>query len=288
MKQNLSPNAIDNPHVPEFASWISYRRFEERVKRSRRHIWDQEIAAFLDTVMGTRQKRDTGIPEDSILWRAQLGVEYVPLKDLAGVEVDQEPMGFPAARMKPIAEFAREGRANSSGIPVLYLASTEQTAISEVRPWVGSQVSVAQFRVARQLNAIDLTQGHDRSSWEHLTWEQLLGEEEPSAEAKEKAVWTDIDNAFSQPVTLSDDKENYIPTRILAELFQEAGYDAIVYRSQFDQEGKDGLNIAIFALEDAVIINCAPYRIEGITVKYKESGQRWFAKGDSSHVALQH
>ena len=191
-------------------------------------------------------------------------------------------MGFSEDRMKPTAQFAGEGRANSWGIPVLYLASTEQTAISEVRPWVGSEVSVAQFKVVRNLNAIDLTQGHGESSWSGLTLKQLWGEEEPDSQARQRAVWIDIDNAFSRPVTQSDERVNYVPTRILAELFQEAGYDAIVYRSHFGQEEKDGYNIAIFNLEDAEILNCAPYRVDSIKVKYKQFGNRWFVKGDSS------
>ena len=281
MNPDLLPEAVDDPQAPEFASWRSYRRFEERVKRHRRHIWDREITAFLDTVMRTRQNRDAEIPEGTILWRAQLGVEYVPVKDEDGQEFGEETLGFSSVRMKPVADHAREGRANSSGIPALYLASTEQTAISEVRPWVGSEVSVAQFKVTRKLNAIDLTQGHGKSSWRYLTLRQLFGEEEPDPDAKEKAVWIDIDNAFSRSVTLSDDKENYVPTCILAELFQETGYDAIVYRSQFDQEDIEGYNIAIFKLEDAAIRNCAPYRVESIRVNYKEIGNRWYVKQDS-------
>ena len=280
---DLLPELVDNPQIPEFASWRSYRKFEERVKRRRRHIWDLEIDAFLETVIQTRSDRDFEIPEGAVLWRAQLGVKYVLTKDISGEELIELPMGFSDDRMKPIGEFAREGRANSSGIPVLYLASTEKTAISEIRPWVGSEVSVAQFKVSRNLNAIDLTQGHGESSWSGLTLKQLWGEEEPDAQAKQRAVWIDIDNAFSRPVTLSDEKVNYVPTRILAELFQEAGYDAIVYRSQFGQEGKDGYNIALFELEDAEILNCAPYQVENIEVNYEQVGDRWFARRDASH-----
>ena len=282
MNPDLLAEAVDDPQIPEFASWRSYRNFEERVMRYRRHVWDRAIGAFLDTVMRTRQNRDAEISKGSILWRAQLGVDYVSFRDASGEEGGEEPMGFSGDRMKPVAEHAREGRANSSGIPVLYLASTEQTAISEVRPWVGSEVSIAQFSVTRPLNAIDLTQGHGKSSWSGLTLSQLWGQEEVNAEDKEKAVWNDIDNAFSRPVTLSDERENYVPTRILAELFGEAGYDAVVYRSQFGQDGKDGYNIAVFKLEDAEILNCAPYRVERIEVNFKESGNRWYARHASS------
>ena len=151
MKRNLSPEAMDDPQILEFASWRSYRKFEQRVKRYRRHICDREIEAFLKTVVQGRQGRDAEILKDTILWRAQLGVDYVPLKDEDGQEFGEDPMEFSGTMMKPVAEYTREGRANSSGIPVLYLASTEQTAISEVRPWVGTEVSVAQFRVTASL-----------------------------------------------------------------------------------------------------------------------------------------
>ena len=282
MDLNLLAEAVDDPQTPEFASWRSYRKFEERVIRHRRHIWDREIGAFLDTVMCTRQKRDAEIEKGAILWRAQLGVDYVTFREESGEEETEEPMGFSGSRMNPDAEHAKEGRANSSGIPVLYLASTRRTAISEVRPWVRSELSVAQFRVTRQLTAIDLTQGHGKPPWSGLTLQQMWGKEEVNAEEKARAVWYDIDNAFSRPVTPSDEREHYVPTRILAELFQEAGYDAIVYRSQFGQDGKDGYNIAIFKLEDAEILNCAPYRVESVEVNFKEFGNPWSKRPASS------
>ena len=43
----------------------------------------------------------------------------------------------------PPNSIARHGRANPRGIPYLYLANDQLTAISEVRPWVGCYVSIA-------------------------------------------------------------------------------------------------------------------------------------------------
>ncbi len=103
----------------------------------------------------------------------------------------------------------------------------------------------------------------------------LLGDEAPDAEAKQKAVWIGIDSAFSQPVTLSDDLADYVPTQILSELFADAGYDAIIYRSQF---GEAGYNIALFNAEDADAINCAPYVVKGIELKYEQIGNMWVSK----------
>ena len=217
------------------------------------------------------------IPQKTILWRAQPGIDYIPLTN-EGEIVGEEPVGLPSTRMKPVPEHTREGRANSAGIPVLYLASTERTAVSEVRPWVGSELSVAQFKVTRELRAVNLTPRHGMSSWEGLTFAQLGGREETDAEGKELAVWTDIDNAFSRPVLLSDERDSYLPTRILAELFQEAGFNAIVYRSQFGQEDRIGYNVAIFELCDAEILNCAPYEVHSITVEFKQTGNRWYSQ----------
>jgi hypothetical protein len=268
---------LDDPTKPEFASWRSYQEFVRRVRHTRRYVWDSRVKAFLDTVLATLKDRDLKILKDSVLYRAQRDIQYDSVVDDEGREIGREPHGLGAERMKPRANRATEGRINPAGIPVLYLASTEQTAISEVRPWVGSEISVAQFKIIRDLKAVNLSIGHGQTSIGHITFEQLFGDKPMDDEIKEKAVWIDVDNAFSRPVTLADDTADYVPTQVLAELFKDAGYDAIIYRSQF---GEKGYNVALFDIEDAEAINCAPYQVIGIEVKYKQIGNRWFSTKD--------
>jgi len=108
-----------------------------------------------------------------------------------------------------------------------------------------------------------------------------MGGKPLTAEQKEKAVWIDIDNAFSTPVTLSDDRADYAPTQILAELFRQQGYDAIGYKSHFgDQEERKGYNIAIFDPTAVEIVSCAPYRVKSIKVESEQMGNPWFRKSD--------
>ncbi len=51
----------------------------------------------------------------------------------------------------PPAQLAGHGRLNPRGIPYLYLASDELTAISEVRPWKDAELTLAEFRTIRTL-----------------------------------------------------------------------------------------------------------------------------------------
>ena len=264
---------LDDPTKPEFASWRSYGNFARQVRRGRRYVWGEEVQAFLDTVLATRKDRDRIIQKDTILYRAQQGIEEVSYKDEDGKELPALS-AYGSERMKPLQDRAKEGRVNPAGIPVLYLATSEQTAISEVRPWIGTEISLAQFKIVRDLRALDLSLGHDQWPIGHLTLEELGGEKVPDAQKKEKVVWVEIDNAFSRPVTPSDDTAYYAPTQILAELFQDAGYDAIAYRSQF---GEMGYNIALFNVDDAEPITAVPCRITKINVEFDEIGDRWFS-----------
>ena len=86
----------DDPKVPEFASWRSYTDFARRVRTKRRYVWESEVDAFLDTVLATVQGRDRTISKGSVLYRAQLGIDY--REDENGVEVQAYGMD----RMKPL------------------------------------------------------------------------------------------------------------------------------------------------------------------------------------------
>jgi hypothetical protein len=260
---------------PEFFSWRSYQDFARLVRHTCRYVWHIEVQAFLDTVLATLKDRDMKLARGKVLYRAPRGINYDPTVDDDGNDLGEAPWGFDANRMKPLTDRAREGRVNPTGIPVLYLASEIHTAISEVRPWVGSDISVAQFKILRDIKAINLSAGHDQDAAGHLTLDQLTDAETPDAASKEKSVWIDIDNAFSRPVTFSDDATDYVPTQILAELFRNAGYQAIIYRSQF---GKRGYNIALFNAEDAEVISCTPFRVTCIGVNYEPMGNTWHSR----------
>jgi RES domain len=192
---------MDDPEKPEFASWRSFDDFGRRVRHKRRFVWDAPIDAFLETVIATIKDRDVTLTQGLLFYRAQRGIDWVTRTDDDGNEVGEDLVGFSSVRMKPRQNRSTEGRANPSGVSVLYLANTEQTAISEVRPWIGDELSVAQFRISRDLRAIDLSHGFGQTAIGVVPLGHFFQGLPVDAAKKEKAVWIDIDNAFSKSLT---------------------------------------------------------------------------------------
>jgi RES domain-containing protein len=133
--------------------------------------------------------------------------------------------------MKPKPEKAKEGRVNPKGIPCLHLATHEDTAMSEVRPWHKARISLARFELTQAVVLVDCSQ----------EWPNDL----TNTEARN---WYSIGEAFSRPVSSSDDVSDYAPTQILAEAFRQRWYDGIIYDSGLN---KDGKNVALFNLTHA-------------------------------------
>jgi hypothetical protein len=138
------------------------------------------------------------------------------------------------------------------------VASNLNTAIGEVRPWIGSKVSVAEFVAMRDLTVIDCSK-------HHLGLISVIGP--PMMGSHEDGMWSSIDEAFAKPVQKNEEGPSYIPTQILAELFKSQGYDGIRYKSRLDQ---DGFNYVIFDTDLMCIVNCSLYEVSSIKFEYTQ------------------
>lgn len=259
----------------EFKSWQSYRDFERRIKSECRFIRSDEDQQFLRTVLETSKDRVRLLPADRNLWRAQLGCDWEPQFE-EGVHVGDLERPFPQARMKPIPNEVRENRANPRGIPCLYLSTRKETAMSEVRPWIGSLISCGLFKTARELRIVDFSVHHDKTSNFYF--------EEPDATEREQSVWTNIDQAFSNPVTREDVSTDYIPTQVIAEFFKCEGYDGIAYKSTF---GKDGYNVALFNLNDAALTYCELHEVKAAEFTFDKTANPYWVKDDRTTITTE-
>ena len=254
----------DDPSPAAFPSWRSYWQFARSVSRDFRYVRSSETEEFLATVLETSHARRVTIPAERLFWRAQLGHDWRRIND----ETDDEiPCAHPRSRMKPLTGRASDGRANPRGIPCLYMATTKEAAMAEVRPWVGSYVSVGQLETKRELTVVDCARRQDTTPF---FFRRDDFNYEPSPEERNEAVWASIDRAFAEPMTRSDDLADYAPTQILAELFKQAGLDGVVYKSNF---GEEAFNVALFDPDAADLINCGLFEVKAIHMEFKEADE---------------
>jgi RES domain-containing protein len=248
--------------APSFVSWHSYWDFRREVTSRRRYLPSDESRAFLAELTRTSASRGGRIPAGHTMCRAQVAHE-----DREHRHAGRIPGPALPKRMMPRPDAASDGRANPEGIPRLYMAFDRHTAIAEVRPWIGSLVSVAIMKTVRDLNVVDCRGEGDR--------ELLFIEGEPSAAEREAAVWSHVARAFREPVLRGDDRAGYAPTQIIAELFQNEGYDGIVYGSGF---GDGATNIVVFDTAAAEIVACEIHEVKGVKLDHEEVDNPYHVK----------
>ncbi|WP_096794170.1 RES family NAD+ phosphorylase [Pseudoalteromonas sp. 1_2015MBL_MicDiv] len=230
-----------------FKSWLSYSDFSENACSKLRYILDNESSEFLNSINDTCSDRVKTLKVGSVVWRAQTGCGEEKASDNVEQEfhVDKR-IPFPFERMKPLTNSASEGRANSKGIPCLYVAADAETAIHEVRPWPGLTLTIAQLHLTKDVKLIDFSETADAEQYPYF----FFGE--PSINQRIDAVWAAMDIAFSWPVTGSDSKSEYVPTQIISEFIKSKGYDGIIYKSSLTK----GRNYVLFNLNDAAVVQC--------------------------------
>jgi hypothetical protein len=257
-----------------FSSANAFRDFSRSVRRELRYVRGAAQDEFLAAVIATSNARIAEEKAGVILWRAQLGHDWCEKKQ--GGASYEYPCAHPPARMKPIPDKATDGRANPRGIPCLYLATKKDTAVLEVRPLIGAYVSVAQFTLMREVRLVSCT-GEEIVN--HLA---RLVRENWTPEEMERAVWADINEAFSEPVERGDSSVDYVPTQILAEAFKCHGFDGLAYKSSY---GEDGFNVALFDLGVANLINCGLVRVKNVSIEMDQVDDPYFVSKHYSKAA---
>jgi hypothetical protein len=215
------------------------------VVRERRYFWSKASEEFLDAVAATSRRRLKLVPAGQQYWRAQLG-HHMEFDKQSGQHVLSP---HPEERMRPFSDRAIEGRLNPKGIPCLYFATTPEVAMTEVRPWIGSTISLAAFETTRELKLVDCAQSPSGGSKDRI----------------EDAVWSEINEAFAEPIVRSDTTGDYAATQILAEVFKVEGADGVIYKSAFLETG---LNLALFDLECAKMTDTSVFKVEKATFKF--------------------
>ncbi len=172
-----------------------------------------------------------------------------------GVDFTADKMGAPPK------ELASHGRANPAGIPYLYLASNDITAVSEIRPHTGEVVSVAQFSIHDDLEIIDLA--NPRKT---VTPFQLAEESTLVSLRENIGFLEQLGNELKRPVLPHTAAIDYIPSQYLCEFVKKRGYDGVMYQSSVG----DGVNIALFNTHDAIVGDVVRRTVSRVAVELGE------------------
>lgn len=216
-----------------------WERLREELTNEKRFFAGREL---IDDLSTTIARMMTPLRAGSVLYRAR-GCE--PGKPHAG-----KNMGAPPSTV------ATAGRANPAGIAYLYLASTQKTAVSELRPHVGDSVAVGTFKTRGRLRVIDLRKQFVGSPFQ---WGEDL-----RAVVRTMGFLSRLGKELSRPIGSARRDAEYLPTQFLCELIKTLGFDGVLYKSGLG----DGYNVVLFAPSMARCTEVDEVRISGVEVVF--------------------
>lgn len=167
----------------------------------------------------------------------------------------------------PPAHIASHGRANPAGISYLYLGSSKEACIAEVRPHPGQKVAVANFRV-EPVKVLDLTDPRKSVSPFLLENREELADLLAILPLIER-----LGEELTKPVVPTSAAFEYTPSQYLCEFVKSEGYDGVVYRSSLS----DGVNLALFDPGKAEAVDLEVFQVERVDV-----GAKPFASGNTA------
>lgn len=158
--------------------------------------------------------------------------------------LQQDEVMYPIEKMgAPPNRVTSHGRANPPGIPYLYLGSTEETALSEVRPHTGELACVADFQIIPNLKMVDLRDP------KKLISPFVFGDEDQIGAMRNDIPFLErLGQELTRPVLPQGAAIDYVPSQYLCEFIKKAGYDGVIYRSSVS----NGMNLALFQPDKAL------------------------------------
>lgn len=147
---------------------------------------------------------------------------------------------------------ASSGRANAQGISFLYSSDNIKTAMAEVRPHSGQDVSVATIRINNALRLFDFS-GHTKED-----------------DLNDRFILSILCRLFSIPK--NGDESSYYATQYIGEYIRELGYDGLRFKSSL----VNGNNIVLFdttsnsTKRNYTILSSKVYSVIGTDILYKQ------------------
>ena len=162
---------------------------------------------------------------------------------------------------KPPEKLVLNGRANPIGIPYLYVASTIETAISELRGHKKEEFTIAEFQMKNNLELADL-----RDPQSTISPFELNEDDELELIYKNMPFLTLLGNELSKPIIPREANLEYLSSQYLCELLKHIGFHGIIFKSSI----ASGNNYVIFNDTKLKAVKTFQYRITDVNYKYEK------------------
>ena len=220
---NSSDDLVDfNDEIIENINY--WFKLKEQLKWERRYLTNID---YLTNDLGWDSffESKTIVKKENLLYRARLHKN-----------ADEE--AFSRKEMLcPPKEYSTAGRANSVGIPYLYLSDNENTILYEIRASYLDEVSVASFRLKEDLS-------DDVVISDFTETPALYAPSEVNQRIKATLLKQIISRDLSKPMRRYDSELDYIPTQFICEFIKVfTNVQGIKFRSSLHNIGN---NIVIF------------------------------------------
>lgn len=187
-------------------------------------------ASFQERLDGLIDPCEAFVSMDATYYRARIGYERIDYDQIAAF--NPTPTYVPYANGElaaPPPQIASAGRLNRQGVSFLYVGSSRETAISEIRPHPGHLISLGRFEPVRDLRVLDFS----KPTFLDFPLNDLGLEQFELASS--------IDRDLSRPIT-PERRAAYVSAQFIADLIRQRGFDGVLYRSSVST----GTNLCLF------------------------------------------
>lgn len=223
------------------------RQFIQEIQYHNRNPKDIKALELLDDIS---TNPEIVIETSALLYRCRIVVDK---KDIGK---EKNFHGYNAqGSFVPPPKSTRDMRANYRYIPYLYCANNPYISLVEVRPPLGSLISIATIEVTAPIRLLDFTVQQKPSQM---------------TEAK-KNLFLDLSMLYSTPVANTDDILDYIPTQYIAEYAKSKGYDGIAFSSslvpEVNKKYPERYNVVVFNYHKCFVKKSNLIAVKGIDIE---------------------
>jgi len=233
----------------------AFQELYQGLSRKNRFVPSPPAQRLVDELLEfARSHRSAKISRGSYFFRARINPTQTPTspRPLTRTKMSAPPLDLAAA-----------GRLNPEGIPYLYLASDSYTAVAEVRPWVGAQLTLARVKIDQNIEIIDFMN--------ETPVGRPPGARFPGSESGAELIWRELLSYVMSMPLQPNHSVRYVPTQYFAEVPKANGFGGVKYKSSLNPKG---FNLAIFNPLAGCVTSTRLVTVSGVTYTYKLAKQR--------------